>query len=116
MVNAKLIWGGISTIGYVVVVVVMYQLWKRFSERAEAEERWGYKTMAYTIVTFWGVYPIGYILACFQVVDLNWIQLSFSVANTINKVGVGVIAYIAARQVVEKRVADDATAPAYMLS
>jgi sensory rhodopsin len=116
MVAPKLIWGAISTIGYVVVVVIMYRLWKQFSERAEAEERWGYKMMAYTVVTFWGVYPIGYILTCFQVVDLNWIQLSFSVADIINKVGVGVIAYIAAKQVVEKRVADDATAPAYTLS
>lgn len=116
MVNAKLIWGAVSTVGYVVVVVVMYQLWKRFSERAEAEERWGYKMMPYTLVTFWGVYPIGYILTCFNVVDLNWIQLSFSVADGINKVGVGVIAYVAAKQVVEKRVADDATASAYLLS
>ena len=116
IVSSKLIWGAISTIGYVVVVIIMYQLWKRFNERAEAEERWGYKMMALTIVTFWGVYPIGYILTCFQVVDQNWIQLSFSVADIINKVGVGVIAYVAAKQVLEKRVADDATAPAYMLS
>ena len=116
LVGAKLMWGAISTVGYVVVVIIMYRLWKQFSERAEAEERWGYKMMAYTVVTFWGVYPIGYILTCFQVVDLNWVQLSFSVADIINKVGVGVIAYIAAKQVVEKRVADDATAPAYMLS
>ena len=93
MVTAKLIWGAISTIGYVIIPLTLYRLWKQFSERAEPEERWGFKLMAYTTVTFWGVYPIGYILTCFPIIDPNWIQISFSIADIINKVGVGVIAY-----------------------
>ncbi len=111
LVGPKLIWGAVSTVGYVVVVLILWRLWKQFSGNVLPEERWAYRTMGLLTVTFWGVYPIGYILTTFGGFDLNWVHISFSIADVINKVGVGAIAFQAAEQVLERRVAEDATAP-----
>ena len=116
LVTSKLIWGAISTIGYVFIPLTLYQLWKRFSERVEPEERKAYRTIALTTVTFWGVYPIGYILTCFPSLDSNWIHIAFSIADIINKVGVGVITYQVAKELMDKRVPESATASAYDLT
>ncbi len=113
MVGSKLMWGAISTVGYVVVVYILYKIWRDCSSEShvKAPERWAYKVMGILVVTFWGVYPIGYILTAITQLDTNWIHLSFSIADIINKVGVGAIAYQAADAVLEARVPIDSTAP-----
>ena len=113
LVGPKLIWGAISTIGYVIIVVLLLRIWRQFAQQETVypEERWAYRLMALTTVTFWGVYPIGYILTTVDGLDLNWIHIAFSVADIINKVAVGAIAFQAAEQVLERRVAEEATAP-----
>ncbi|QJW91509.1 bacteriorhodopsin [Spirosoma taeanense] len=93
-VGPKLIWGAVSTVGYVLVLLTLYRLWQQFAGRVQPRERWAYRLMALTTVTFWGVYPIGYILTVFDI-DLNWIHIAFSVADLINKAGVGLVAYVA---------------------
>lgn len=92
----KLLWGAVSTVGYGVIPVVLYRFWKQFADRAQPAEQRAYRLMALTTVTVWGVYPIGYILT---VVGLNtdWIHIAFSVADLINKVGVGLVAYWASQ-------------------
>ena len=115
LVLPKLIWGGISTLGYLVIPYVLWQLGKRFKERALPEEWRAFRLMALSTVTTWGVYPIGYILTTFEDFNLNWIHISFSIADIINKVGVGVIAYLAAKKVVERRVPEEATMPYHQL-
>lgn len=92
LVAPKLIWGAVSTLGYVIVVWVLYRVWKEFADRARPEERAAYRLMALTTVTFWGVYPIGYILSAFGF-DPSWLHIAFSVADIVNKVGVGLVAY-----------------------
>ncbi|RZK31216.1 MAG: hypothetical protein EOO57_16660, partial [Hymenobacter sp.] len=62
IVGGKLLWGAISTVGYVVAVVALYGLYKRFAERGNETERWGFRFIGYTTVTTWGVYPLGYLL------------------------------------------------------
>lgn len=71
--------------------------------------------MALTTVTFWGVYPIGYILTAFDV-NTNVIHIAFCLADIINKIGVGTIAYLAAKKSLERRVPDDAAAPAHIVN
>ncbi len=117
LVGPKLIWGAISTIGYVVIVVILWRIWREFAqaETVHPEERWAFRLMALMTVTFWGVYPIGYILTTVEGINLNWVHIAFSVADIINKVAVGSIAFQAAEQVLERRVAEDATAPHHLV-
>jgi bacteriorhodopsin len=104
LIGPKLIWGAISTVGYGVVVYIIYQLWKTYGHQAQPEERWGFRLMALTTVTFWGVYPIGYILTTVNV-NTNLIHIAFTIADLVNKVGVGIIAYIASTRVLTQKVA-----------
>ena len=115
LVVPKLIWGAVSTLGYVIILLTLWRIWRTFAQRDSVypEERWGFRLMALMTATFWGVYPIGYILTTMEGVNLNWIHIAFSVADIINKVGVGAIAYQAAEQVLERRVSEAATAPYY---
>ncbi len=114
LVGPKLIWGAISTLGYVLIPLILYRYWKQFADRSLPQERQAYRLMALTTVTFWGVYPIGYILTVFDI-DLNLIHIAFSVADIINKVGVGVTSYLMAKQILEQRVPQEATAPAHLV-
>lgn len=50
----KLIWGAVSTVGYVVIPVVLLQLWRRFREQAQPVEQRAFRLMALTTVTTWG--------------------------------------------------------------
>ena len=113
--GAKLLWGAISTVGYVLIPIVLFRLWRQFREQAHPIEQRAYRIMALTTVTTWGVYPIGYILSSFDGMDLNWIHIAFSVADILNKVGVGVVAYLAAKKVLEQRVPEEATMPYHQL-
>lgn len=113
LVGPKLIWGAVSTIGYVIVVYVLYKIWQDFSNQSYVKEpeRQAYKVMGLLVVTMWGVYPIGYILTAVSSIDTNWIHISFSIADVINKVGVGAVSYQAADAILEQRLPMDATAP-----
>lgn len=112
----KLVWGAVSTLGYVVIPVVLWRLWHRFRAHARPVEQRAFRLMALTTVTTWGVYPIGYILTVFDGFDLNWIHLAFSVADVVNKVGVGTVAYLAAKKLAEQRVPQEATLPYHQVS
>lgn len=100
--SGKLLWGAISTVGYVVVVVVLYGLYKRFAARGNDRERWGFRAIGITTVTTWGVYPLGYMLTLTSI-DLNYIHIAFSVFDIINKVGVSLIAYLVSKELLDDR-------------
>lgn len=114
-VHGKLLWGAVSTVGYVIVVVVLYRLYQRFAERGKPRERWGYKFVGITTVTSWGVYPLGYMLTLTSL-NLNYVHLVFSVADIFNKVGVSVVAYLVAKQLLDERVDEQATETAYVVA
>ncbi|AZQ42805.1 bacteriorhodopsin [Nonlabens ponticola] len=104
MVQSRMIWGAISTVGYTMVLVGMYQIWNKYRHEAKTLERRAYKYMSLTVVTLWGVYPIGYILvALFPEMDNSWIHITFSIADVVNKAGVGIIAYLMASRLLEDR-------------
>lgn len=103
--GAHYLWGTISTVGYIIIPVVLYQLWRRFRHRATEVEDRAYRWMALTTVTFWGVYPLGFIAAtALPNLNLNWIHIAFSIADIINKVGVGTIVYLAGAHTLRERV------------
>ena len=116
LVANKLIWGAVSTIGYIIIPVILYNFWKRFKDTVKTEERTAYKWLAISTVTTWGVYPIGYILTTIPGLNLNYIHIAFSIADVINKVGAGAIVYLAAKTILEQRLAEDATATVHIVN
>lgn len=100
--SGKLIWGAISTVGYVVAIVALYGLYKKFAARATDTERWGCKFIGITTVTTWGVYPLGYMLTMTSI-DLNYIHIAFSVFDVFNKVGISVVAYLVGKRLLDER-------------
>lgn len=100
--GSKLLWGAISTVGYLVVPFGLLGLYRRFAARGDEQERWGFRFIAYTTVTTWGVYPIGYLLTLTSL-DLNYIHLAFSLADIFNKVGVAIVAYLVGKRLLDAR-------------
>lgn len=105
LVGPHYLWGAISTVGYLVIPFVLYRLYQQFKLRGTAYERRAYRLTALTTVTFWGVYPVGFILeAVLPGMNFNWLHIAFSVADIINKVGVGAIVYLAGARALRDRV------------
>ena len=50
--------------------------------------------------------------ALFPQSNLNWLRIAFSVADVYNKVGLGIVAYLTAARIMEKKVPDDQVMPA----
>lgn len=112
LVSAHMIWGAVSTIGYVVLLWALYKIWKDQKEKALALERKTFKLMALTTVTFWGVYPVGYIVeAVVPGLDPNWLHIAYSIADIINKAGIGILAYVMAADLLAERI--DETSPEF---
>lgn len=115
LVGGKLLWGAISTVGYLVVPLVLYRLYQRFAARGHEQERWGFRFIAFTTVTSWGVYPLGYLLTLTNI-DLNYIHLSFTVADIFNKAGVAIAAYLVGKRLLDERLSEKAVQPGYAVS
>ena len=103
--SGKLLWGAVSTVGYVVAVVALYGLYKKFAARANDTERWGFKIIGLSTVTTWGIYPLGYMLTMTSL-DLNYIHISFSIFDVINKVGISVVAYLVGKRLLDERLGE----------
>ncbi|MGI4885403.1 MAG: bacteriorhodopsin [Janthinobacterium lividum] len=108
----KLLWGGVSTLGYLVVPVVLLGLYRRYAARCNEHERWGYRVLAYSTVTTWGVYPLGYMLTLTNI-DLNYVHLGFSIADIVNKVGVAIVAYLVGKHILDERLDEEAIMPGH---
>lgn len=104
LVGPRLIWGAVSTIGYLVVVYALYRVWKDYAPRAKTIEQKAFRLMAGTVVTLWGGYPIGYILIAVTDINADYLQIAYSVADILNKVGVGIIVYLAGSTILEQRI------------
>ena len=103
-VGPRLIWGAISTLGYLAVVYALYRVWKEYASQALPIERRAFRYMAATVVTFWGVYPIGYILIAVTGIDPDLLQVAYSIADVINKVGLGIIVYLVGSSILTSRI------------
>ena len=112
-VGPRLLWGAVSTIGYLALVYALYRVWKEFVPQALSVEQRGFRYMAVTVVTFWGVYPIGYILIAVTNIDPDLLQVVYSLADIINKVGVGIIVYLVGSHILTSRI--DVESPEYAM-
>ncbi len=103
-VGPRLLWGAISTIGYVGIVYFLYTTVKEMAKTAEPEERWAVKWMSMFVITGWGIYPIGYMIpALLPQFDLNIVHVVYNLGDQINKIGPGIIVYIAGRRLYLRR-------------
>ena len=96
-------WGGISTLGYVVILFLLLTEGARLAKTQPAPIQHGIKSMNLYLVSLWGVYPIVYWAEGLSAahlgwnINLDWFNVASSVADVINKVGFGLTAYFAVR-------------------
>ncbi|CAN5501070.1 hypothetical protein BH09BAC4_BH09BAC4_18120 [soil metagenome] len=88
----KLIWGVISALGYVMMLLTLYRLWKQFGDQIPPSQQRTYQQIALTIATFWGVYILGYLLTVVDI-DFNWIHSAYTIGDLIIYVGIGLLVY-----------------------
>ncbi len=99
-----LMWGAISTIGYLGIVYILYTTVKEMAKTAEPEERWAVKWMSMFVITGWGIYPIGYMIpSFFPTLDLNIVHAVYNLGDQINKIGPGIIVYLAGAALLARR-------------
>ncbi len=114
----RFFWGGVSTMGYAGVVFVLFRFfWARYGGRQDDDTAAAFRLMILSTVTVWGVYPIGYMIpALFPKWDLNFVHIAFTLADVVNKVGLGVVGYMAGAHELEKRVPEEAMQSARMVA
>ena len=117
LVGAHLFWGSVSTLFYLVIPSLLFvRLSPRYGGRADDPSGRAFRLLALTTVTTWGVYPLGYLVpVVFPHSDLNWVHLAFTVADVVNKIGVGVVAYLAGAQELEERVPRESVQKAWLV-
>lgn len=104
LAGPRLLWGTISTVGYLTVVSIMWTQFRTYQRAATREEDHSFRTRLLALVTTWGVYPLGYLVpVLFQNVNLNWVHIAFSLADIVNKIGIATVAFWAAATVYERR-------------
>ncbi len=112
------LWGGVATLGYAVILYVLFwRLAPAYGRRTDDEAGHAFRLMTWTTVTVWGVYPLGYLAAGFLPhLDLNWVQIADTVADLVNTLGIFVLAYLAGATELERRVPPEAIQPARLVS
>ena len=97
--------------------ILLVRLRPRYGGDADDPSGRAFRLMAWSTVTTWGVYPLGYLVpVVFPHADLNWVHLSFTVADIVNKLGVGVVAYLAGAQELEERVPRESVQKAWLVA
>lgn len=105
----RLVWGAISTIGYVGIVYLLYTTVKNLAKTAEPEEQWAVKVMSLFVITGWGIYPIGYMIpALLPQLDLNIVHAVYNLGDQINKIGPGIVVYLAGAQLLARQKRENA--------
>jgi len=96
--TARLVWGAISTLGYLVIVYTLLTTGRSLAKQSSPEVKNAFNTMLAFVLVGWGIYPLGFMVpAVFQSADFNWVHLIYNVGDAVNKIGLGLAFYIAAR-------------------
>jgi len=98
----SVIWGVISTIGY---IYVLYTAWfgevaqLANSDKSTPAVKRGVRTLAWFVLVGWAIYPIGYMCmpGGWLNTGLGWsssnVDLFYNIADAINKIGFGLVVY-----------------------
>jgi bacteriorhodopsin len=94
----RLMWGTISTVGYLGIVYILFTTVKNMAKSADANAQMAVKWMSIFVITTWGIYPIGYLVPYFAPgLDLNIVHAVYNIGDQFNKIAPGVVLYIAGR-------------------
>ena len=98
VMTSRLIWGTISTLGYLGIVYILFTTVKDMAKSADSNAQMAVKWMSIFVITTWGIYPIGYLVPWFAPgFDLNIVHAVYNIGDQFNKIAPGVILYIAGR-------------------
>jgi bacteriorhodopsin len=97
----SVIWGAISTIGY---IYVLYSAWAGEAKQLAAGSgnpsvQAGIQSLAWFVLVGWAIYPIGYMCmpGGWLNTGLGWsssnVDLFYNIADAINKIGFGLVVY-----------------------
>ncbi len=96
--GSRLLWGTISTVGYLGIVYILFTSVKNMAKSADANAQMAVKWMSIFVITTWGIYPIGYLVPYFAPgLDLNIVHAVYNIGDQFNKIAPGVVLYIAGR-------------------
>jgi bacteriorhodopsin len=96
--GSRLLWGTISTVGYLGIVYILFTSVKEMAKSADANAQMAVKWMSIFVITTWGIYPIGYLVPWFAPgLDLNIVHAVYNIGDQFNKIAPGVVLYIAGR-------------------
>lgn len=98
-----LFWGTISTIGYLVILYVIFKPLAQIAAHRPKAIRNGYNAMKYFPLIAWGVYPLGYLETLFKWFSDDYVELAFNVGDVVNKIIFGLIVFWAIRALMEER-------------
>ena len=114
LLGKHLLWGTLSTVGYAVIPSVLFlRLAPRYGGWTDDESGHAFRVLACSTLTVWGVYPLGYLAtALYPKLDLNWVHLADTVADLLNQIGTGVVAYLAGAEALARRSPPEAVQPA----
>jgi sensory rhodopsin len=102
-IGAHYVWGAISTLGYLVILFLLLTEGTRLAKMQPLPLQHGIKSMNLYLVSLRGVYPF---ICWFEGlsaahlgwnINLDWSNVSGSVADVINKVGFGLTVYFAVK-------------------
>jgi len=96
--SKRLVWGTISTVGYLGIVYILFTSVKEMAKAADSNAQMAVKWMSIFVITTWGIYPIGYLVPYFAPdLDLNIVHAVYNIGDQFNKIAPGVVLYIAGR-------------------
>ncbi len=91
----------LGCLAWMFLLFIIYSSLTDFSRDKVAPVRKAFNTMRLFITVGWAIYPIGYMVACFSTDPGAKVarELIYNIADLINKVGLGLVAVAAAKQI-----------------
>jgi sensory rhodopsin len=100
----------LGCLAWLFLLFIMYSSLTEFARDKVAPVKRAFNNMRLFISVGWAIYPIGYMVACFADGDGAKVarELIYNVADLINKVGLGLVVIIAAKQITRDAAIRDA--------
>ncbi|AMJ64085.1 hypothetical protein AXW84_00555 [Hymenobacter sp. PAMC 26628] len=98
----SIVWGGVSTLGYLAIV---YEIWfgplaRVAAASADEEVVRSFAYLGYFVLIGWAIYPLGYMTLPFKVFEAQHLNrnLVYHFGDVVNKLGFGLAIYTMARR------------------
>jgi sensory rhodopsin len=101
---------GLGCLAWLFLLYVLFSSLADFAADKVAPVKRAFKNMRLFITVGWAIYPLGYMVACFSDSENAKIarELIYNIADLVNKVGLGMVVIIAAKQITRDAAIRDA--------